>query len=240
MAVEESLARARSRSGFRCETVAAALALTAVAVLSVIALVDPGLADRFTAEPGVVEWLQVLLDAAAALLFGRHLFRNASASGRLSPLDVVIVASLIGLVIGEVDLDRLVFGTKVIATRFFVDARVALPWRLITVVVVVGVPAAIGIFAHTRIRRFWQEGCRRPALGTRSRGERGDQRLDRGLRAPARPDAGRAALLSRGAVRAGGRDRLRRGRRRPPPRPDWLLRATSPSRTTATSRLPIV
>jgi hypothetical protein len=158
MAVAESLARARSRSGFRCETVAAALALMAVAVLSAIALVDPRLADRFTAEPGVVEWLQVLLDVAAALLFGRHLFGNASSSGRLSPLDVVIVASLIGLVIGEVDLDRRVFGTKVIATRFFVDTRVALSWRLFAMVVVVGVPAAIGIFALTRIRRFWQEG----------------------------------------------------------------------------------
>ena len=158
MAVEESFARARSRLGFRCETVAAALASIAAAALSVMALVDPGLADRFTAEHGVVELLQVLLDAAAALLFGRHLFRNASASGRFSPLDVVIVASLIGLVIGEVDLDRLVFGTKIIATRFFVDARVALSWRLIAVVVVVGVPAAIGIFALTRIRRFWQEG----------------------------------------------------------------------------------
>jgi hypothetical protein len=93
--------------------------------------------------------------------------RNASASGRLSPLDVVIVASLIGLVIGEVDLDRLVFGTRVIAPRFFVDARVALSWRLIAVVVVVGVPAAIGIFALTRIRRFWQEGGGPPSPSPR-------------------------------------------------------------------------
>jgi hypothetical protein len=158
IAVGKSLAQIWSRTEFRCETVAAALALIAVVVLSAIALVDPGLADRATAENGAVEWFQVLLDAAAPVLFGRHLARNASRAGRVSPLDVVIVAALIGLVIGEVDFDRLVFGTKVISTRFSVDARVALPWRVLAAVGVVGVPAAIGIFALVRIRLFWREG----------------------------------------------------------------------------------
>jgi hypothetical protein len=158
MSVEKSLAQIWSRVEFRCETVAAALALIAVVVLSVIAVVDPALADRVTAENGVVEWLQMLLDAAAAVLFGRHLICNASRTGRVSPLDVVIVASLIGLVIGEVDLDRIIFGTKVIATRFLVDARLALLWRVIAAVAVVGVPAAIGMFALVRVRLFWREG----------------------------------------------------------------------------------
>src|SRR5207245_979798 len=90
MAVEKPLAQIWSRTEFRCETVAAALALIAVVVLSAIALVDPGLADRATAENGAVEWFQVLLDAAATVLFGRHLARNASRAGRVSPLDVVI------------------------------------------------------------------------------------------------------------------------------------------------------
>ena len=157
MVVATFLARLWSRAEFRCETLAAALAMIAVFVPSAIALVDPGLADRATAESGVVEWFQVLLDAAAAVLFGRHLVRNAARAGHVSPLDVVIVASLIGLVIGEVDLDRLVFGTKVISTRFFVNPRVALPWRVLAAVVVVGVPAAIGIFALVRIRLFWSE-----------------------------------------------------------------------------------
>jgi hypothetical protein len=151
------LARLWSRAEFRCETLAAALAAIAVVVLSAIALVDPDLADRATAESGVVEWFQVLLDAAAAVLFGRHLWRGAARAGHVSPFDVVIVASLIGLVIGEVDLDRLVFGTKVISTRFFVNPSVALPWRVLAAVVVVGVPAAIGIFALARIRLFWSE-----------------------------------------------------------------------------------
>jgi len=158
MAVAATLARVWSRSELRCETVAAALALIAVVVLSAIALVDPRLAERLSAENGVVEWLQVLLEGAAAVLFGRHLTRNASRNGTLSPLDVVIVASLIGLLIGEVDLDRIVFGTKIISTRFFVKPSVALHWRALAVVVVVGVPLAIGLFALARVRRFWREG----------------------------------------------------------------------------------
>jgi hypothetical protein len=100
----------------------------------------------------------VLLDGAAALLFGRHLVRNALRSGRVSPLDFVVVSCLIGLIIGEVDLDRLLFGTKVISTRFFINAKVALPWRALAAAVVVGVPVAIGMFALVRIRDFSREG----------------------------------------------------------------------------------
>lgn len=158
MAVAASLARFWSRTEFRCETVAAALALIAVIALSAVALVDPALAGRLTVEHGVVEWIQVLLEAAAAALFSRHLARDAARVGRVSPLDVVVVASLIGLVIGEVDLDRLIFGTKIIATKFFVDARVAFIWRLLAMLVVVGVPLAIGVFALVRIRAFWRDG----------------------------------------------------------------------------------
>jgi hypothetical protein len=132
--------------------------LIAVIALSAVALVDPALAGRLTVENGVVEWIQVLLEGAAAVLFARHLARDAARVGRVSPLDVVVVASLVGLVIGEVDLDRLIFGTKIIATKFFVDARVALGWRLLAMLVVVGVPLAIGVFALVRIRAFWRDG----------------------------------------------------------------------------------
>jgi len=62
------------------------------------------------------------------------------------------------LIIGEIDLDRLLFGTKVIATRFFVNGRVAPHWRALAVLVVVGVPAAIGIFVIARFRALWREG----------------------------------------------------------------------------------
>jgi hypothetical protein len=156
--IESPLRRPAANVLLRCETVAVALALIAVMVLWAIALVDPARADRLTVENGVVEWLQVVLDGAAALLFGKHLLGNAQRSGRVSPLDVVIVAALIGLIIGEVDLDRLVFGTKIIATKFFVDARVAFFWRLLAMLVVVGMPLAIGVFTLVRIRIFWCEG----------------------------------------------------------------------------------
>jgi len=133
-------------------------AVIVVAVLSAIALVEPGVANRLTQENGVVEWLQVILDAGAALLFGRDLVRNTLATRRLSPFDVAVVSCLIGLIIGEVDLDRVLFGTKIISTRFFVSGKVALQWRVLAALVVVGVPAAIGIFIVARFRTFWREG----------------------------------------------------------------------------------
>jgi len=129
-----------------------------VAVLLGIALVAPALAARLTAENGVVEWAQVLLEGGAVMLFGRELVRDARETGRVSPLDLVVVASLIGLIIGEIDLDRTLFGTKVIANRFFVNDRVAIAWRALAVLIVVGAPAAIGLFVVVRARIFWREG----------------------------------------------------------------------------------
>ena len=123
-----------------------------------IALVAPALAARLTAENGVIEWAQVLLEGGAAVLFGRELVKDTRETGRVSPLDLVVVASLIGLVIGEVDLDRILFGTKVIATRFFVNGRVAIAWRALAALIVVGMPAAISFFVVVRARVFWREG----------------------------------------------------------------------------------
>lgn len=153
--LDDSLAGTRS---IRCETVAAGLALIAVAALSAIALADPPLASRLTAENGVVEWLQVPLDAGAALLFARDLVRTARATGRVSPLELAIVACLIGLIMGEVDLDRVLFGTKVASTRFFLNGRVALSWRVLAFLFVWGVPLAIGFFVLLRFRAFCREG----------------------------------------------------------------------------------
>ena len=123
-----------------------------------IALVAPALAARLTAENGVVEWVQVLLEGGAAVLFGRELVKDTRETGRVSPRDFIVVAALIGLVIGEVDLDRILFGTKVIATRFFVNGQVAIAWRALAVLIIVGVPAAIGLFVLVRARVFWREG----------------------------------------------------------------------------------
>src|SRR5207249_3188986 len=135
----------------------AGAALAAVAVLSLILVVNPSLAHWLTLEDGVVEWLQVSLDAAAVALIGRHLVRD-NAEGERSPLDVLTVAALIGLIIGELDVDRWLFDTKVISTAFFFKAKYALPWRLLAALVVVGVPAAVGIYALRHVRTLWREG----------------------------------------------------------------------------------
>ena len=148
----------------RCETLFATLALIAVAALSAVAIVDPPLAGRLTIENGVVESLQVLLEAGAALLFGRDLVRTARATGRVSPLELSIVASLIAVIMGEIDLDRLLFGTKIVSTRFFVHGKAALHWRLLAISLICGVPLAIGIFVLVRFRAFWREGWAAVAL----------------------------------------------------------------------------
>ena len=98
------------------------------------------------------------LDAGAALLFARDLVRTARATGRVSPLELAIVACLIGLIMGEVDLDRVLFGTKVASTRFFLNGRVALSWRVLAFLFVWGVPLAIGFFVLLRFRAFCREG----------------------------------------------------------------------------------
>ena len=143
------------RTRFGAETVAAVLVLGAVAILSAILFVNPPLAHWLTIEDGVVEWLQVGLDAAAVGLIGRHLVRD----GGRSPLDVLTVVALLGLIIGELDVDRRLLGTKIISTAFFFKAKYALPWRLLAALVVVGVPAAVGIYALRHVRTLWREGC---------------------------------------------------------------------------------
>jgi hypothetical protein len=142
---------------FGAEALAAALALGSIAVLSLILFVNPPLAHWLTIEDGVVEWLQVILDAMAALLFARHLVREG-AHGARSPFDVVVVAALVGIIIGELDVDRWLFGKKIIKTSFLIGGNVALPWRLLAALVVVGVPAALGIYALLHVRTLWREG----------------------------------------------------------------------------------
>ena len=145
-----------SRTRFRPETLAAGLALGAVAILFAIALVDPALAHWLTIEDGVVEWLQVILDAGGVLLIARHLAR--APGGRVSPFDVLTVAALVGLIIGELDADRHLLGVKVIKMTFFVNANYALGWRVLAGIVVIGVPAAFGVYALWHIRTIWREG----------------------------------------------------------------------------------
>ena len=155
--VHEAPAQVRRRGRISAEVLAATLALGAGVVLSVIVLLDRDLAQRLTVEDGVVEWLQVILLVAGVLLMGRRMRRDAL-TGRVSPLDVLAVATLIFLVIGEVDLDRLLLGSKVIRVNFFLRGHAPLPWRLLAAIVVIGVPLLLGVYALRNVRTIWREG----------------------------------------------------------------------------------
>jgi hypothetical protein len=135
-----------SSSGrFGSRATALTLCGLAVLLLSAIGVEDPARAEALLAEGAVVEWLQVALMSGAAVLAAHHGW-FALPSERPAVLDVAIVSSMTMAIIGEVDLDRALFGTKLIATQFFVNPGYPLSVRLLTVLIVVGVPAAVGLW----------------------------------------------------------------------------------------------
>jgi hypothetical protein len=130
-------------------------ALTAVLLVGVAVtfVVDPELADRLTREDAAVEWLQ----AALFTLTGASALRAAwdRWDAGASPVFEILVASMMaGLIIGEVDLDRLVVGRKIISTRFLVDADVWLGWRALALLVMTLPPAALALYALRRRREL--------------------------------------------------------------------------------------
>jgi hypothetical protein len=132
---------------------ATALTLCGLVLLvsSAIVLLDRDLALALMAEHGPVEWVQVALLIGAAALAARH-GAAVAAAGQPPALDVAIVTTLGMMIIGEVDLDRALFGVKVIATQFFVHPGYPLALRALAVLVIVGVPVAIGLWVLTRWR----------------------------------------------------------------------------------------
>jgi len=131
--------------------VATILTALVLIVLAVILAIDRDLADRLTREDAVVEWLQAAMFAVAAAFA----VRTAVARSRVgaSPVfEVLIVAMLLGLIIGEVDLDRLIVGRKIISTRFLVDARVWLGWRVLALLVMTLPPLLLAVYALRRWR----------------------------------------------------------------------------------------
>ncbi len=147
-----------------CRGVAALVSLAVVGVLLVIGAIDPALGARLVDENNVVEWLQVLLSAAAGVLAFRQ-GRAARRAGQPATLEVAIIAAMTLICIGEVDLDRLLFGTKVISTRFFVSPKYPLAARLPAAVVVIGAPAAVGVWLLVHVRQLWRaslDGLRQP------------------------------------------------------------------------------
>jgi RND family efflux transporter MFP subunit len=136
-----------------CRAVAFLASLVVVAILVMIAFRDWTFAGRLMVENGVVEWSQVNLFAAAGVLAaGQGL--AVRRRGEPFALEVAIVAAMTMICIGEVDLDRVLFGTKIIYTKFFVSPK-PLGWRLLAVVVVVGAPTAVGIWLLAHIRELW-------------------------------------------------------------------------------------
>lgn len=116
------------------------------------------------AEGDVVEWLQVMLLGAAGVLAARQGWL-ASQAGQAVALEVAIVAAMVMACIGEVDLDRAIFGTKVISTHFFLRARHPLALRALAALIVVGIPAAVGVWLLVRWHALWAaglEGLRQP------------------------------------------------------------------------------
>jgi hypothetical protein len=157
----------RPREGFSpAEAIAVALSLAATSVLLAILVMDVRLAGRLTVENGPVEWTQVTLFLVAGLLRVRGALRCAAERRPVAP-DVVLVAGFAMLVIGEVDLDRILFGVKVIHTGFFVNPSVWWLYRVLAVVGVVGPPVVLAIFAlrhrHELLRVLWS--CPRTGWG---------------------------------------------------------------------------
>ena len=130
-----------------------------MAILVLVALRDWNLGGWLVIENGVVEWLQVILMGIAGVLAARQ---GLAAKRRGEPfaLEVAIVAAMTMICIGEVDLDRVLFGTKVIHTKFFVSPKHPLGWRLLAVLVVVGAPTAVGIWLLVHIRELWWASLR--------------------------------------------------------------------------------
>ena len=147
-----------------CRAVTAILSLLVVAALLAVAAYDPVLSARLVDEGSAVEWLQVVLALGAGAL-ALHQGRAARRAGRPATLEVAIVAAMAMICVGEIDLDRMLFGTKVIATRFFVNPKYPLAARALAVTLIFGVPAAVGVWLLIHVRHLWQAvgaGLRQP------------------------------------------------------------------------------
>src|SRR5687768_10668116 len=132
---------------------AAACALVTVGLVALLRWA-PALAARLVREDGPVEWTQTVLLVAALVM--------AVASGlalarleRPVAVDVILAALMAGLVIGEMDLDKRLFGMKLISTKFFVNPALPLGYRVLGFLLVVGPPVALAIYAWRWRAELW-------------------------------------------------------------------------------------
>jgi hypothetical protein len=140
-----------------CRAVATIISLAAVVVSLTIGIWHPGLGGRLVSEDHIVEWVQVVLAAAAGAVAFRQL-RAIRRAGQPATLEVAIVAAMAIICIGEVDLDRMLFGTKVISTSFFVSPKYPSIARALAVLVVVGAPVGLGVWLLTHFRDLGRSG----------------------------------------------------------------------------------
>jgi RND family efflux transporter MFP subunit len=145
---------ARARGGVDCRVVAALLAAGIIAGMLALSVHDPIFTELICVENGPVELMQAVLLAATVLLAVRQGW-VASASGQPFAFEVAVAAAMAMAAIGELELDRLLFGTKVISMHFFLKPNHTLPVRLLAVLVVVGVPFAVGIWLLRHVRELW-------------------------------------------------------------------------------------
>jgi RND family efflux transporter MFP subunit len=142
-----------------CRVVAAVTSVAVVVGVGALIVTNPARATRVLAEDNVVEWLQVVLTIAAGMLAAVQA-RRARRAGQPIVLEVAVIAAMALVSIGEIDFDRAIFGTKLISTRFFVSPKYPLAARGLAVLVIVGVPAAVGVWLLTRWRHLWAAGRR--------------------------------------------------------------------------------
>jgi hypothetical protein len=128
---------------------ATVLSLLLVVVLFGTLVVDPRVADRLTREDDLVEWLQTALFVLAAIFALRSAWQTWR-YGASPVFEVLLAAALVALIVGEIDLDRIIVGRKIVATRFLVDARVWIGWRVLAALVQVVPPAALMVYAVRR------------------------------------------------------------------------------------------
>lgn len=156
----------RSRSRKSDYALAAALTVAAVVVMTVVASVDFRLAERLVGEDGLVEWLQVVLFAAAALITARFAALEWAAR-RSGAADVLLTAGFVFLAISEMELPRWILGKSIKIDRLARDVAAGLPRETMLVVVVAGLAVAVGIYAlrHRTDLLVWGSAALRNSWG---------------------------------------------------------------------------
>jgi hypothetical protein len=125
------------------------LGLLVAIILTGALVVDPHLTERLAREDDVIESLQTAMFVLALGLALRSAWQTWR-TGESPVFEVLIAAMLASLIIGEVDLDRVLVGQKIISTRFLIDPDVWVGWRALAALALVGPALALAVYALRR------------------------------------------------------------------------------------------